>query len=670
MVRNFLSKSIVIGVGSAAILASPQTLLAGDDDGSKKKKGEYLSGDFHNHTTCSDGSTSVQTLTKESLIYLDWFIQSGHSGSYPRDCRIDDFSGTFAEGDYVTGDGPNDGQGDWWQNTVGFAGIKGDTKSDDDWGCADGSPGNPPNTPQGQCQEMWRWQSLQEFNLPGVRDEGIAAKEPAFIGVEWVVSGHEHSSASIIAGQYGEDPNADALAQYEYCFASPSDDTSQGDGQGWTCELSDANNQAPIDRFSADPDQGVADYNGTLGDKGVNIDDDGDHVKSTAAIYWMRENYAGQSYAVAAHVERQGAFIPGANEGYNVEHLRDWNNASPDVSFGFESQPGHQAQPERGSHNAGRPTAGLWTWGGTGCYAAAEASKPGVDFDGEPLTAGDFSAEGRYPEIDDDEDPAKVVLCRSGVRTMWDAMLSEGRRFWFFGSSDWHNRGMFSPFEAETTNDFWPGEYQKNYTFVRAKHADNPAEDIVYGLRSGNGYVVQGDLIDKLEFLACADDECVTMGRTLRVKEGEDVKVKIKARDPKGTNLSPYSFANPSLRQVGIEQPLNKPKLVRVDLIKGEVEDPIDPEADEYKNPLAPHTTKLAKSWTKDDWRGDDPWKEMSYKLRHVKRDMYVRIRGTNVPAGTPNEQDENGHPLADKLSDKILCADPDCPEHISEAFL
>ncbi|MEL6216419.1 MAG: hypothetical protein AAFQ99_12180, partial [Pseudomonadota bacterium] len=56
-----------------------------------REVGEYLAGDFHNHTTCSDGSTSVKTLTRESLGYLDWFIQVGHSGNGSRDCRIDDF---------------------------------------------------------------------------------------------------------------------------------------------------------------------------------------------------------------------------------------------------------------------------------------------------------------------------------------------------------------------------------------------------------------------------------------------------------------------------------------------------------------------------------------------------------------------------------------------------
>ncbi len=615
-------------------------------------KGAYMSGDFHNHTTCSDGSTSVQTLTKESLTYLDWFIQSGHSGSYNRDCRFDDFVDGVPTVLWTT-----------------------DTAE------------HPPVTIKGDplpgSGRMWRWQSLQEFQFDEIVSGRIAANKPAFAGMEWVVPAHEHSSNSIVAGQYNRwNPNVNALAQFEYCFAVNSNDTSQGAGQGWTCEVSQAANAALIARFQNDPVQGPADYNATLSAQGINTNDAGDHVKSTAAVYWMQENYPGQSYSVPAHLERQGAFIEDDDEGFNIEHLRDWNTAAPDVAFGFESQPGHQAVRDRGSYNAGRPTAGLWTWGGTGCYAGAEAAQPGHDFEGNALTQADFAADGRYPEVGDTQDPAKVTVCRPGVRTIWDAMLSEGRRYWFFGSSDWHSRGSFSPFDEakRTTGDFWPGEYQKNYAWVRKSdwRHPNPAQDIVDGLRSGNGYVTQGDLIDDIVFKACSGNKCAGMGETLKVRKGADVTVTIKVHDPRGANHSPYSFNNPSLLPIGIEQPLNKPELAHVDLIQGDVHDLYDANEDfeAYRNQLAPETTILAKSWTKDDWKGywnpwkrsyhSSEWKTMTYKLRNVRGDKYVRIRGSNIPAGTPNERDENGNPLADNLSDNIACTDAACPEHIN----
>jgi hypothetical protein len=650
-------KARLAGVGAAAIgLAAPMpaSSLSG-----------YVSGDFHNHTTCSDGSTSVETLTRESLTYLDWFIQAGHSGSYNRDCRYDDFDGTRPDGTGGRPDGvgePFDQDGNpidgtaYWEDTIGAENIKGDS--------AGGSP-----------KRMWRWQSLQELNFDQNRDEGIAAGKPAFLGLEWVVPGHEHSSNSIIAGQYLVEPNVDALAQFEYCFAAPSNDTSGGGGQGWTCEISAESNAWLISRFGSDPAQGTADYNGTLGATGVNVDDTGEHVKSTAAMFWMQENFAGQSYAAPAHVERQGAFIPDDNEGFNVEHIRDWNTAAPDIAFGFESQPGHQAQYERGSYNAGRPTSGLYTWGGTGCYGAAEAALPGKDFEGNDLTQADFGEAGRYPEIDDDQDPAKVTLCRAGVRTMWDALLSEGRRFWFFASSDWHNRGSFGPFEPESTNDFWPGEFQKTYAYVKPRNPDEPSQDIVDGLRSGNVFTVQGDLIDSIRLRACrasSPSTCATMGGELTVAPGEDVLITLYVRDPSGTNHSPYSFNNPSLLQVGIEQPVNEPKLAHVELITGKVTGPIaaancgeDPSAD-YCNPLAPETTRIAKQWVDGDWSGRGTWKRMRYTIEGIDSDMYVRARGSNIPPGTPNERDADGNPLSDKLSDNIPCGDPACPAHVS----
>ena len=59
-------------------------------------------------------------------------------------------------------------------------------------------------------------------------------------------------------------------------------------------------------------------------------------------------------------------------------------------------------------------------------------------YDGDParfLEGGDLEA------VPDNTVVERVTLCRPGVRTMWDALLSEGRRYFFFASSDWHSRG-------------------------------------------------------------------------------------------------------------------------------------------------------------------------------------------------------------------------------------
>ena len=268
----------------------------------------------------------------------------------------------------------------------------------------------------------------------------------------------------------------------------------------------------------------------------------------------MKEFHPTGSYYVPAHLERAGPFNPNGNNGFNIEHLRNFNNAAPMVAFGIETQPGHGASSDRGEYLPRRQningvstdSAGGTTYGGTGVYGAQ-------------------------------------------VGGVWDALLGEGRNWWFFASSDWHNRGSFGPDDRRSTQDFYPGEYQRNYTLVRNGGDKLRPQTIVDGLRSGNNYAASGQLIDRLAFVACVsypglgarsnaavealaltaarnntDTDvagCATMGEKLKVRAGGEVVVAVVVRDPSGTSYAPYTFNNPSLAQVGIAQPLNKPVL-------------------------------------------------------------------------------------------------------------
>ncbi len=141
------------------------------------------------------------------------------------------------------------------------------------------------------------------------------------------------------------------------------------------------------------------------------------HAKTVDALKWMASYHPYSSYYVPAHLERAGPFNPDGNNGFNIEHLRNFNNAAPKVAFGFESQPGHGASDNRGEYSPDRnsingvrvDSVGGTTWGGTGVYAGQ-------------------------------------------VGGVWDALLGDGRNWWFFASSDWHNRGSFcsgrSPFDS------------------------------------------------------------------------------------------------------------------------------------------------------------------------------------------------------------------------------
>ena len=86
--KSQMALAAVAALGSAAIIAPPLATAAG------KTAGKYVSGDFHNHTTCSDGSISMQKLVKKSTDKadtpwgLDWFVQAGHGGTGNRNCTL------------------------------------------------------------------------------------------------------------------------------------------------------------------------------------------------------------------------------------------------------------------------------------------------------------------------------------------------------------------------------------------------------------------------------------------------------------------------------------------------------------------------------------------------------------------------------------------------------
>jgi hypothetical protein len=676
-VATALGAAIISGVSQSA---SAHNNGRGDDD---NKHGTYVTGDFHNHTTCSDGSISMQKLVKKATDKrdtpwgLDWFVQAGHGGNGNRNCTLIE-DATLATPAYpvtFATDGTIQGPNTSWQNTNPPVQVKGAVN------------GTPPN------QNMWRWQSLQEYQYPVVEYLSALQHKPLFLGMESVVAGHEHTSMSVIAGQMpssifnarlprrpGYDPlgNATALAQWSYCFDRGDTDTSRGNttvgdhnGNNWDCSVKGSAN-------SADPSwNAVAHKLLPAGGAGSGVLG---HAKTVEAMKWMAQKYPYGSYYVPAHLERAGPFNPDGNNGFNIEHLRDFNNAAPTVAFGMETQPGHGASEARGEYTVRRNTIGTTrvdsvggtTYGGTGVYGAQ-------------------------------------------IGGVWDSLLGEGRNFWFFASSDWHNRGMFGADDRRTTQDFYPGEYQRDYVMVRdekdrTRHGKPTnvlsPQEIVDGLRSGNSWTASGQLIDRLSFVACEDtripngignalleaavleaaenntdvkfdSRCATMGEKLEIHRGQGVVVAIAVRDPEGTNYSPYTFPNPSLLQVNIKQPLNRPVLDHIDVIRGLVSGYRKPGAADYSgqwpnnwlnvsDPRIPGdlatvpagakntSAALLRTFNDGSWRSVPSWREsrgfkvMVFRLQAVKDSQYLRLRGTNMPAGVPWETDPDGNPLPD----------------------
>jgi hypothetical protein len=656
-----------------------------------KTPGTYVAGDFHNHTTCSDGTISMQKLVKkatdkvETPWGLDWFVQAGHGGNGNRNCTlVEDASLATPAYPLVAGMDPNT----TWE-TFGVT-PKGDVS------------GTSPN------RNMWRWQSVQEFQYPLIEYLAALKNLPLFLGIETVVPGHEHTSMSVITGQipaavdtaalpaappYFALGNANPLAQWEYCFDRGDTDTSRGGANSWDCSVPGSLNAAdPSWNPTAQkliPAAGVG--TGTMG-----------HNKALEALKWMAAFHRDASYYVPAHLERAGQFNPDGNNGYNVEHLRDFNNTAPKTAFGMESQPGHGASANRGEYQVLRnningvltDSVGGTTYGGTGVYGAQ-------------------------------------------IGGVWDALLGEGRNFWFFASSDWHNRGSFGPDDRRTTQDFFPGEYQRNYTLVRNGADKLRPQPIVDGLRTGNSFATGGQVIDRLAFVACTGKPdgivaelatnaainktavstagCGAMGEKLTVPAGADIVVGVAVRDPVGTNYSPYTFFNPSLMQVGIHQPLNMPALDHIDLIGGLVSGYKTPGTPGYAGEWPRNTTWLRGDGTTADLSvvpdaarnlsaailrtfngsGASAWKAvtspgdgttfltMTFRIPAVSASQYVRLRGTNMPPAVPYETDPSGNPLPDVFTNandptrlRIPCTAvhsagsqfDGCPDHLATA--
>ena len=107
--------------------------------------------------------------------------------------------------------------------------------------------------------------------------------------------------------------------------------------------------------------------------------------------------------------------------------------------------------------------------------------------------------------------------------------------------------------------------------------------------RSGNSFVANPGLMRKasagaVEAAAAAAkntdvaiNDCATMGEKLVVRPGAELIVPIVVRDPQGKNNAPYGFANPSLKQIGMMQPINEPVLDHIDVIGGNVTGYVDP---------------------------------------------------------------------------------------------
>ena len=286
---------------------------------------------------------------------------------------------------------------------------------------------------------------------------------------------------------------------------------------------------------------------------------------AVSGVAWLQANYDDSSYVVLNHPSRELTYRP--------RDVREFIAAGPDIMAGFEGMPGYQKGINRGGYDSGNPLARTYQ---------------GAD------------------------------IWLTQVGGFWDSILANGYPFHVFANSDFH----------DTSSDFWPGEYAKNWIHV-AQPGD--MKSLVAGLKSGRSFSSFGDLVDELEFSAQGDGRKVTMGRdALVVPRGTGVVVTVR-------------FHTPSVNNHG-----DSPKVDHLDLISGDVTGPaVRGEAswDASTNP----STRVAKTFKASDLQQlGDGWYTVSYRVPNVQGPLYLRLRATNLAPGTPGLTDAAGNPLMD----------------------
>ena len=315
---------------------------------------------------------------------------------------------------------------------------------------------------------------------------------------------------------------------------------------------------------------------------GPRQNDKSDVNDTYAAVQWVAENYP-DSFILPNHPSRHNNGNDVVDNGeVTIENLRVMNDIAPDVVFGFEGMPGNQLDPS--------------------CELPADDIRAGAD---------------------------EMIAVTGGV---WDALLSEGRRFYNFTNSDFHFKISSN---EKYSSGYWASEFSRNWTWVEPGEDQQFAfSDVVEGMRSGNSYAVNGELISDLSFTVSGAVSSAAMGQDLDVYEGQDVTVTIRFKVPEHNNYGSL-FGTDTGIQVD-----NTPDLDHVDLIMGHVTGKV---AQEDYSSTANTDASIVKSFDKAELEkalGEDGYYTLTYTTQ-ADADMYFRVRGLSS-----SEVDANGDPV------------------------
>ena len=314
--------------------------------------------------------------------------------------------------------------------------------------------------------------------------------------------------------------------------------------------------------------------------------------RSFEALEWIKE-HCPNSFLSLNHPSAKNSQ---PNE-VNIEHIRRLHDIAPDIFYSFEGIPGNQFSGDRGEY-------------------------PGICGGADPMLA--------------------------TVGGIWDALLSEGRRIFVVTSSDFHfkisSNGLYS-------SGYWPSEYARTYLYAKGENM----MEIVHSLRSGNAFVVTGDLIQSLEFTVSSEGQSSAMGGELKTEAGEELSIMIQFKE---SEINNYQANLPEK-----SRSTNHPQLDHIDLIAGPIRDP-HPDPSNNGSP----ETHVLHSFPREEWEAlEDGSYQILFKCK-IQDSMYFRLRGSNLAANTPGETDASGNPLPDEIFEKANYQDlKQLHHHINE---
>jgi hypothetical protein len=103
-------------------------------------------------------------------------------------------------------------------------------------------------------------------------------------------------------------------------------------------------------------------------------------------------------------------------------------------------------------------------------------------------------------------------------------------------------------------------------------------------------------------------------------------------------------FRSPNLNNAG-----QKPVVDHIDLIAGSVTGMTTSGTPQYSDATNP-TTQVIARFTKSQWKKEDGWCSVTFKLPALTGSQYLRLRGTNMELSVANQTDAGGNALADSL--------------------